>query len=1228
MRGFVNQVNDLDKATKDAARSQFALGTALTSAGVGLLAAGAAATAWFYESAKMAQEFQQGIALVETQTDKVKASQKELGDIVKRVAREVAVPLKDLDNGLFDIFSSMDVGLGEAETLLAQFSKAAVTGATNLETAGRASIAIMNAWHIPASEVNRVLDVQFQLVRKGVGTYEEFATTIGRAIPSAQRAGQSVETLAGMLAFLTRNGLSAAMASASAGRAFDAFANVKVVERLEGMGVAMRNNEGGFREMGEVILDLQKKLEGMSDPERAAALQDLFQGAGGTIQARRFYDLVLKDAEAAQQFVSLVGDMKNASGEFLESYEVMANTSVNKTQVLKNNWELFRIEVGDAVIPILNKLMEAVTAGLQWWNGLSESVRKSIIIVALIATGLTVLLGVVTILAGGFMLLSGAAAAFGITVTALLGWVALIVVAVAALVAGIIWLWKNWDTVTQALAVAWQWLWDKIGPVVLAIRDGLVAAFQWVWEKLQAGWEWLRDNFGQRIIDLFNRVKDDITGALTTVANFFQETWDKITTWTQSRWESIRSFIMPFVDLVMGIILPVLNFFWLAIQNVWNLIVTITQAAWGHFLNIIKEVFDIVMSTIEYAWNIIVAIFRGAWEIISSIISGFISFIMGLIDIIVGVFTGNWSQAWEGVKEIFRGIWEIITGVFSGVWEILKGIVGNGLAWIWDIIKSVTSIVVEIFKGFWDTIVAGFKSGVQFIKDIWNTIMDIMKAPINFVIDVVYNKGIRAVWNKIAGFLGLGELPEVGLLGESNAGGSTTAGRGQQARAKGGVLPGYSPGIDNMMVPLSGGEGILVPEAVRGLGPQFVYWANNFFSRGRTAGAAAADGRGYADGGIVSTVMSFVGGVADDVVQMFKDPVGFIVGRTKDNQFVRGAAGLMNKAVDGVIDKVWSWFQSSGGGGSGMGWQQMWEIVRKQFPDANLTSAKRDTPDFHGQGTAIDVAWAMDEVGKNKMLVLNKWLAQHYRNSAEIIHTPGINLKNGAPFDYSAAVKAAHYNHVHWASGGSGNVMMQGASPFLTTWIRAAMKHTGVADNWFEPLMTLIMRESGGNPRAINNWDINAQRGDPSRGLMQTIGSTFNAYRDARLSGDIYDPIANIVAGINYIKARYGSIFTVQQADRTKAMKGYDNGGVMPPGVGTYFNGTGVPEAVLTADQWEMARRALSRATSEGSMGVGFGGGLQVKIVNYDVNITIYTNEIDPRRHALELGRELEQGVG
>ncbi|KEF04613.1 MULTISPECIES: phage tail tape measure protein [Streptomyces] len=112
----------------------------------------------------------------------------------------------------------------------------------------------------------------------------------------------------------------------------------------------------------------------------------------------------------------------------------------------------------------------------------------------------------------------------------------------------------------------------------------------------------------------------------------------------------------------------------------------------------------------------------------------------------------------------------------------------------------------------------------------------------------------------------------------------------------------------------------------------------------------------------------------------------------------------------------------------------------------------------------------------------------------------------------------------------------------LGKWIAQAMRITHVPASWAGPLRTLIMRESGGNPKAINLWDSNAKAGYPSQGLMQTIPQTFAAYRLKSLPNDITHPIANIVAGIRYILSRYGSIFKVQQAVGSTP-KGYASGG-------------------------------------------------------------------------------------
>ncbi|MQY35458.1 hypothetical protein SRB17_34360 [Streptomyces sp. RB17] len=107
-----------------------------------------------------------------------------------------------------------------------------------------------------------------------------------------------------------------------------------------------------------------------------------------------------------------------------------------------------------------------------------------------------------------------------------------------------------------------------------------------------------------------------------------------------------------------------------------------------------------------------------------------------------------------------------------------------------------------------------------------------------------------------------------------------------------------------------------------------------------------------------------------------------------------------------------------------------------------------------------------------------------------------------------------------------------GYSNNLDGWIReslAIMTQKGIPGT-YNGIYRNVMRESSGNPRAINLWDSNAAKGIPSKGLLQVIDPTFNAYHVAGTSFDPYDPVANITAACNYAAARYGSIDNVSSA--------------------------------------------------------------------------------------------------
>ncbi|MGY3200820.1 transglycosylase SLT domain-containing protein [Streptomyces sp. TE5632] len=102
----------------------------------------------------------------------------------------------------------------------------------------------------------------------------------------------------------------------------------------------------------------------------------------------------------------------------------------------------------------------------------------------------------------------------------------------------------------------------------------------------------------------------------------------------------------------------------------------------------------------------------------------------------------------------------------------------------------------------------------------------------------------------------------------------------------------------------------------------------------------------------------------------------------------------------------------------------------------------------------------------------------------------------------------------------------------LDGWIRESMdimKKHGIPGS-YEGIHRNIIRESSGNPMAINLWDINAKNGIPSKGLLQVIPPTFEAYHVPGTPKDIYHPVSNITAACNYAADRYGSMDNVNSA--------------------------------------------------------------------------------------------------
>jgi TP901 family phage tail tape measure protein len=775
-----SSMKDLDKGAMQAARDSMARGGALVSLGAGITAMGAAGLAYFNDATNAAGQYETQARRALTQADGVKVSLEQMKDLGRQVAKEIPAAFADMQPALYTIFSTIDTNLPGAAKLLREFSKAAVAGQTDVNTATEGGLQAMNAFGLGIKGVTRVNDVLFQLVRKGVGTYEQFVSSLGKAGPSAKRAGQDIETLAGMMAFLTRNGLSTSMAATSAGRAFDLISNSKVDKRLQDFGVAVRDANGEFRPMGDIITDLGKKMADFTAPERAAALEKLFKGSGNNVQARRFFDLAIP---GFQQLNSLTGSMRNSAGAMDSAYKIMFDSPQAKVQLLTNKYEAMKTEIGDQLLPMKLKLLEVLSKLLGWWENLSPTVQKVIIIFAAAASGLAVLIGIITMVAGVILVLNGALILFGTTLAAVLWPVTLVIAAIIAIGAAVWAVIHYWDDIVAATKTAWGWIVDKFHSVV----DAVTGFFSSLWADIKGIWTSITDWISNAVSTVGNAISNFFSALPGVIGDFFKNLPNMI---AYALGFLVGSIIKLFIAIGVAAVkagvdlvqwfkeLPAKLEKW-AVHLAESFIVwaaTMAMNLANGFINKATELIiwiqglparlknyfvDLARSFLQWGIDAIHSLRDGAADGGNSLLDWFkqlpvtiANFLVGLpawfretgLNILRGFLEGiisGWNTFWNWVKGLFdsfiNGVKDALgihspSTVFAEIGiAILQGLLNGLIAMataVWNFLKSIVTNVINIFSGSVSWL---YEHGRNFLVGLWN--------------------GARAGWNSLWSFL-------------------------------------------------------------------------------------------------------------------------------------------------------------------------------------------------------------------------------------------------------------------------------------------------------------------------------------------------------------------------------------------------------------------------------------------------------------------------------------------
>lgn len=410
-----------------------------------------------------------------------------------------------------------------------------------------------------------------------------------------------------------------------------------------------------------------------------------------------------------------------------------------------------------------------------------------------------------------------------------------------------------------------------------------------------------------------------------------------------------------------------------------------------------------------------------------------------------------WNWLWERsispVWELIKGVLDVFGQMFETVGEIVYQIITYVIApafrWLWESTigpwweDDVQPLLNEFGNYVKENLPEAVRKGVNLIADIWNGLLNIFRSPIRAAIDIVWNKGIIGAFNWLADKVpGMTPIDEINIPAALYPNGKKFA--------TGGILPGYTPGVDvhrfvsptGGVLDLSGGEPIMRPEFGKVVGHDWVNAANAAARTGGVAGVQRFLGyEAHADGGFFGDVLDRLSGFGSGFAKALTNPLGFldgVVDKSLDSWGVGGLYGdMVGPMVKSVPKSLAAWIgdlitpDAPAGGGGGvpagaMGWQLMWSLLHNRFPRATLNSAYRPgaitavgTPSYHGQGRAIDVTPSMD---------IFNWIADAFPNATELIYSPagGRQLWNGRNYFFGEPTRGDHWDHVHWAMAQGG----------------------------------------------------------------------------------------------------------------------------------------------------------------------------------------------------------------
>lgn len=548
-------------------------------------------------------------------------------------------------------------------------------------------------------------------------------------------AGQDVETVTSLLEGMANQGYKGSEAGTAMAAIMRDITNgmkdgaIKIGETS----VAVMDAQGNFRDLTDILTEVEAATNGMGDAERAVALSSTF-----TADSTKGLNLILN--EGMDNIAGYEEELRGASGSAEEMANIMNDNLSGDVAAMNSAFEELGLKIYDALESKLRAGVQFITNGvipaIEWLGGHIPEVTIAV-------SGLGAVIAAMNwgTISSKIAMVKGAL----VKLAAALGGVSLPAIAIIAVITAVALaftnLWKNNEEFRNKITAIWDGIkakFDEFGQGIVDRLNALGFEFEDITEVMKAVWDGfcevlapIFEGVFQQISNILNEALDILTGLFDIFAGIFTGDWDMVWQGVQEVFGAVWDFVVAtfenWISTFTSLADTVLGWFGTDWETVWTNVKTFFSDTWNAISSFFSGILTGIKTFFTDTWNAIVSFFSG-------ILSGIYSSV-----------TGTMTE----IHDTFTNIWDSITGFLSGAWETIKNIVTVGIMAVKEIISAAFQIITLPFQFIWENCKDTVLSIWETIKSVIGEKIDAVKEKITTVTTAISNVA-SAAWNAIS----------------------------------------------------------------------------------------------------------------------------------------------------------------------------------------------------------------------------------------------------------------------------------------------------------------------------------------------------------------------------------------------------------------------------------------------------------------------------------------------